>query len=137
MNLKLKIHPPLQPARDTKWLNKAKFLYENARSKKSSPKKAKDSRDENRFEDIHMFLREMESVGVFDEVETESDYYYEFYQVDSWEERTRRQHCVYSAQNSDYSFWSLDDWTPSLLSDSTSQYSDLLRFQSRNLYVQF
>ena len=96
------------------------------------------TKDENKFEDIYMFLREMESEGVFEEVDSESESdYYEHHPLDSWEERTRRQHQVYSAQNSDYSFWSLDDWSSSFLSESVSQYSDLLRLQSRNLYVQF
>ena len=114
-----------------------KLLYENARKKKSSQKKIQEvRREDNRFEDIQMFLREMESEGVFEEVENESDYY-EYYQLSSWEERSRQQHQVYSGLNSDYSFWSLDDWSPSNLSESISEYSDLLRFQSRYLYVQF
>ena len=108
-----------------------KLLYENAKIKKYSVKKTqKRTKDENIFEDINMFLREMESEGVFEEVETESDYYEDY----RWEERSRHQHHIYSGQNSDYSFWSLDD--QSFLSDSTSQYSDLLRLQARHLYVQ-
>ena len=116
-----------------------KLLYENARNKKYSQKNARNgTKDENKFEDIYMFLREMESEGVFEEVDSESESdYYEHHPLDSWEERTRRQHQVYSAQNSDYSFWSLDDWSSSFLSESVSQYSDILRLQSRNLYVQF
>ena len=114
-----------------------KLLYENAKIKKYSEKKTpKRNKDENTFEDIYMFLREMESEGVFEEVDSESEMN-EHHPLDSWEERTRRQHQVYSAQNSDYSFWSLDDWSSSFLSESVSQYSDLLRLQSRNLYVQF
>ena len=109
-----------------------KLLYENAKIKKHSEKKIlKRKKEENVFEDIYMFLREMESEGVFEEVEVESNYYEEY----RWEERTRQQHQIYSGQNSDYSFWSLDE--RSFLSDSTSQYSDLLRLQSRHLYVQF
>ena len=109
-----------------------KLLYENAKIKKYSEKKTqKRNKDENTFENIYMFLREMESEGVFEEVEAESDYYEDY----RWEERTRQQHQIYSGQNSDYSFWSLDE--QSFLSDSTSHYSDLLRLQARHLYVQF
>ena len=108
-----------------------KLLYENAKIKKYSEKKTpKRNKDENTFEDIYMFLREMESEGVFEEVEAENNYYEEYL----WEERTRHQHQIYSGQNSDYSFWSLDE--QSFLSESISQYSDLLRLQARHLYVQ-
>ena len=117
-----------------------KLLYENAKNKKYSQRSNRSgSQEENRFENIYMFLRDMESGGAFQELETDSTNYYQSYQFNSWEERSRRQHEVHSAQNSDYSFWSLDEFSSSssFLSESTSQYSDLLRLQSRHLYVQF
>ena len=81
-----------------------KLLYENARKKKSSQKRVQEGRrEDNRFEDIQMFLREMESEGVFEEVETESDYY-EYYQLSSWEEATEVKTFAKTQANVSFSF---------------------------------
>ena len=132
-----------------------RLLYENAKRRKSLEGRNhfNRSQDNRKFADIHIFLRELETEGAFD---------YDAYMLDSdyseiWCGRSRgpsgasslndedlilarRKQKVHSSQNSDYSFWSLNS---SVVSRSNSfnnpglesNYTDLLRLQSRYFYM--
>ena len=125
-----------------------KFLYENAKRRKSiEGRESIIYEEESKFNNIHTFLRNIEKSGAF-EYETNYAYqedYSEVYWKNSkgsgnWDEllQARRQHRVHSSDNSDYSFWSLDASTGSNQNNSlseTSNYTELLRLQSRYFYV--
>ena len=102
-----------------------------------------------------MFLRDTEKSGAFDyeanyayQEEDYSDVCWRNSRGSSWDDllRARRQHRVHSSDNSDYSFWSLDATGTSRRSSTgsyqnnsfseTSNYTELLRLQSRYFYVQ-
>ena len=133
-----------------------KFLYENAKRRKSiEGSQSTIYAEDGKFDNIHMFLRDMEKSGAFDyetnyayQEEDCSDVYWRNSRGSSWDDllRARRQHRVHSSDNSDYSFWSLDATGTSRRSSTgsyqnnsfseTSNYTELLRLQSRYFYVQ-
>lgn len=132
-----------------------RLLYENAKGnarRKSLERNSAEHKQESKFNNIHLFLRELEDSGAFEEEEEwgssssgSGDYYDLCYSGGaasglSYEElaRARRQRRVHSSHNSDYSFWSLDTSRRSETADTAAtegNYSDLLRLQSRYFYV--
>ena len=129
-----------------------RLLYENAKGnarRKSLERTSSVYSEEKTFADIHMFLREMEGRGAFDNdsyhsngSEYSSIYYDPLRRSPglSFEEfvAARRQRRVHSSTNSDYSFWSLNSsaaGTNESTAEPSSNYSDLIRLQSRHFYV--
>lgn len=134
-----------------------RLLYENAKRRKRFDGRNYQhytrSDSTRKFANIHMFLKELETEGAFDNDAYMSDSDYS----EIWCGRSegssrvssltneelilaRRKQKVHSSQNSDYSFWSLNS---SIVSRSNSfnnpglesNYTDLLRLQSRYFYV--
>ena len=129
-----------------------RLLYENAKGnarRKSLERTSNVHSEEKKFADIHMFLREMEVNGAFDNYAYDSNgsEYSSLYSDPrrrspglSFDEfvAARQQRRVHSSTNSDYSFWSLNSsaaGTNESLAEPASNYSDLIRLQSRYFYV--
>ena len=134
-----------------------RLLYENAKRRKSIEGRGQNKlrRSEAKFVDIHGFLSEMEIEGAFDNDAYISDSDYSEIWCDagsrgsssfrrsssvSDEElmEARRKKRVHSSHNSDYSFWSLNSTLQSPVSNTStyeSNYSHLIRMQSRYFYM--
>ena len=129
-----------------------RLLYENAKGnarRKSLERTSNVHSEEKKFADIHLFLREMEDNGAFDNYAYDfngSEYSYHYSDSRrrspglSFDEfvAARQQRRVHSSTNSDYSFWSLNSsaaGTNESMGEPASNYSDLIRLQSRYFYV--